>query len=174
MVAEALNGDAILVDGDQGIVHLRPEETVAPRLPRQDRHQAEAQKRYASLRNLPVGSHAAIVARALAIPLVINASRVVAEALNGDAILVDGDQGIVHLRPEETVAHAGRQPGLGARVKPFQLARDLQRQFPRRGNRQRARRPDRSSEPRSIWSRNRPGVPTTICAPRSSARRSVR
>jgi phosphotransferase system, enzyme I, PtsP len=55
-----------------------------------------------------VGSHAAIVARALAIPLVINASRVVAEALNGDAILVDGDQGIVHLRPEETVARAFR------------------------------------------------------------------
>ncbi|MFN4192239.1 MAG: phosphoenolpyruvate--protein phosphotransferase [Tabrizicola sp.] len=55
-----------------------------------------------------VGSHAAIVARALAIPLVINASRVVAEALNGDPILVDGDQGIVHLRPEETVARAFR------------------------------------------------------------------
>lgn len=55
-----------------------------------------------------VGSHAAIVARALAIPLVINATRVVAEALNGDAILVDGDQGIVHLRPEETVARAFR------------------------------------------------------------------
>lgn len=55
-----------------------------------------------------VGSHAAIVARALAIPLVINADRVLAEALNGDAILVDGDQGIVHLRPEETVARAFR------------------------------------------------------------------
>ncbi|WP_137112734.1 phosphoenolpyruvate--protein phosphotransferase [Rhodobacter sp. SY28-1] len=55
-----------------------------------------------------VGSHAAIVARALAIPLVINASRVVAEALNGDHILVDGDQGIVHLRPEEAVARAFR------------------------------------------------------------------
>jgi phosphotransferase system, enzyme I, PtsP len=55
-----------------------------------------------------VGSHAAIVARALAIPLVVNASRVVAEALNGDPILVDGDQGIVHLRPEETVARAFR------------------------------------------------------------------
>ncbi|MFN3992789.1 MAG: phosphoenolpyruvate--protein phosphotransferase [Tabrizicola flagellatus] len=55
-----------------------------------------------------VGSHAAIVARALAIPLVINAHRVVAEALNGDPILVDGDQGIVHLRPEETVARAFR------------------------------------------------------------------
>ncbi|MGL4279955.1 MAG: phosphoenolpyruvate--protein phosphotransferase, partial [Albidovulum sp.] len=55
-----------------------------------------------------VGSHAAIVARALAIPLVINADRIVAEALNGDPILVDGDQGIVHLRPEETVARAFR------------------------------------------------------------------
>ena len=55
-----------------------------------------------------VGSHAAIVARALAIPLVINADRVVNEALNGDHILVDGDQGIVHLRPEETVARAFR------------------------------------------------------------------
>jgi phosphotransferase system, enzyme I, PtsP len=55
-----------------------------------------------------VGSHAAIVARALAIPLVIHADRIVTEALNGDPILVDGDQGIVHLRPEETVARAFR------------------------------------------------------------------
>ncbi|WP_136683852.1 phosphoenolpyruvate--protein phosphotransferase [Falsirhodobacter xinxiangensis] len=55
-----------------------------------------------------VGSHAAIVARALAIPLVIHAERITAEALNGDPILVDGDQGIVHLRPEENVARAFR------------------------------------------------------------------
>jgi phosphotransferase system enzyme I (PtsP) len=55
-----------------------------------------------------VGSHAAIVARALAIPLVINASRITTEALNGDFILVDGDQGVVHLRPEDTVASAFR------------------------------------------------------------------
>ena len=55
-----------------------------------------------------VGSHAAIVARALAIPLVIHAERIASEALNGDRILVDGDQGIVHLRPEETVAAAFR------------------------------------------------------------------
>jgi phosphotransferase system enzyme I (PtsP) len=55
-----------------------------------------------------VGSHAAIVARALAIPLVIHAGRITSEALNGDHILVDGDQGIVHLRPEETVARAFR------------------------------------------------------------------
>ena len=55
-----------------------------------------------------VGSHAAIVARALAIPLVIHAERIKSEALNGDPILVDGDQGIVHLRPEETVTRAFR------------------------------------------------------------------
>ncbi len=55
-----------------------------------------------------VGSHAAIVARALAIPLVIHADRVTTEALNGDPILVDGEQGIVHLRPEESVSSAFR------------------------------------------------------------------
>ncbi len=55
-----------------------------------------------------VGSHAAIVARALAIPLVIHAKGITTEALNGDPILVDGDQGIVHLRPEDTVASAFR------------------------------------------------------------------
>jgi phosphotransferase system enzyme I (PtsP) len=55
-----------------------------------------------------VGSHAAIVARALAIPLVIHARKITTEALNGDAILVDGDQGTVHLRPEESVAAAFR------------------------------------------------------------------
>ncbi|WP_121634170.1 phosphoenolpyruvate--protein phosphotransferase [Tropicibacter alexandrii] len=53
-----------------------------------------------------VGSHAAIVARALAIPLVIHAERITNEALNGDFILVDGDQGIVHLRPDESVSNA--------------------------------------------------------------------
>ena len=55
-----------------------------------------------------VGSHAAIVARALAIPLVINAKRIATEALNGDLVLVNGEQGIVHLRPEDTVASAFR------------------------------------------------------------------
>ncbi len=55
-----------------------------------------------------VGSHAAIVARALAIPLLINANRITTEALNGDHIMLDGEQGIVHLRPEEAVAEAFR------------------------------------------------------------------
>ena len=55
-----------------------------------------------------VGSHATIVARALAIPLIIRAKNITTEALNGDRILVDGDQGIVHLRPDEMVANAFR------------------------------------------------------------------
>ncbi|WP_224825209.1 phosphoenolpyruvate--protein phosphotransferase [Cognatishimia sp. MH4019] len=55
-----------------------------------------------------VGSHAAIVARALAIPLVIHASKITTEALNGDNVMVDGEQGIVHLRPDDTVVTAFR------------------------------------------------------------------
>ncbi|MCC5987974.1 MAG: phosphoenolpyruvate--protein phosphotransferase [Pararhodobacter sp.] len=55
-----------------------------------------------------VGSHAAVVARALAIPLVVHAARITTEALNGDAIIVDGDEGVVHLRPDDAVASAFR------------------------------------------------------------------
>ena len=55
-----------------------------------------------------VGSHATIVARAWAIPLIINATKVTTEALNGDHVMVDGDQGLVHLRPDDTVVNAFR------------------------------------------------------------------
>jgi len=53
-----------------------------------------------------VGSHATIVARALAIPLVIHAQGITANALSGDEVIVDGEQGIVHLRPEDSVRKA--------------------------------------------------------------------
>ena len=56
-----------------------------------------------------VGSHAAIVARALAIPLVVHAGRITNDALNGDHIMVDGEQGIVHLRADDRVASAFRE-----------------------------------------------------------------
>ena len=56
-----------------------------------------------------VGSHAAIVARSLAIPLVIQAKKITREALSGDPILVDGQTGSVHLRPDDTVATAFRE-----------------------------------------------------------------
>ena len=53
-----------------------------------------------------VSSHAVIVARALAIPLVVQAEKATREALDGDQILVDGDSGVVHLRPEDSVRAA--------------------------------------------------------------------
>ena len=55
-----------------------------------------------------VGSHAAIVARAWAIPLIIHAEGIATEALNGDHVMLDGDEGIVHLRPDDTVVGAFR------------------------------------------------------------------
>jgi len=55
-----------------------------------------------------VGSHAAIVARALAIPLVVRAGRITTEALNGDHVMIDGDQATVHLRPDDSVVTAFR------------------------------------------------------------------
>ncbi|WP_299415128.1 phosphoenolpyruvate--protein phosphotransferase [uncultured Sulfitobacter sp.] len=55
-----------------------------------------------------VGSHAAIVARALAIPLIVHAGRITNEALNGDHVMVDGEQGVVHLRPDDMVVTAFR------------------------------------------------------------------
>ena len=55
-----------------------------------------------------VASHAAIVARAWAIPLIVHAGPVSAEALNGDLILIDGEHGIVHLRPEDAVIESFR------------------------------------------------------------------
>jgi len=55
-----------------------------------------------------VGSHAAIVARALAIPLIVHAGQITNDALNGDHVMVDGEQGVVHLRPDDNVAAAFR------------------------------------------------------------------
>ncbi|MEM1273171.1 MAG: phosphoenolpyruvate--protein phosphotransferase [Pseudomonadota bacterium] len=79
-----------------------------------------------------VGSHAAIVARALAIPLVIQAGRITTEALNGDAILVDGDQALVHLRPEDTVKRAfiDKLAMQAEAQKRFASIRDLPAQTP--------------------------------------------
>ncbi len=56
-----------------------------------------------------VGSHAAVIARAWAIPLIVHAGRdITLEALNGDHVMIDGDQGLVHLRPDESVISAFR------------------------------------------------------------------
>ncbi len=46
-----------------------------------------------------VTSHVVIVARAMGVPIVGQAAGIVALAENGDAIIIDGDDGKVHLRP---------------------------------------------------------------------------
>lgn len=51
-------------------------------------------------------SHATIVARALDIPLVVQAGRCAREANQGDLTIVNGDQGHVHFRPRNDVVSA--------------------------------------------------------------------
>ncbi|MEL6337894.1 MAG: phosphoenolpyruvate--protein phosphotransferase, partial [Pseudomonadota bacterium] len=53
-----------------------------------------------------VSSHAAIVARAVDIPMIVQAERITRDANPADRIVVDGDQGRVHLRPEPSVQSA--------------------------------------------------------------------
>jgi len=48
-----LNGDRILVDGDQGIVHLRPDDMVANAFRDKIAMEAEAQERYSAIRDDP-------------------------------------------------------------------------------------------------------------------------
>ncbi|MEM6971501.1 MAG: phosphoenolpyruvate--protein phosphotransferase [Pseudomonadota bacterium] len=56
-----------------------------------------------------VSSHAAIVARAIDIPMVIGCERVTRDANPADRLVVDGDQGRVHMRPEASVLTAFRE-----------------------------------------------------------------
>ncbi len=55
------------------------------------------------------GGHAAIVARALNIPLAVGLRGLISKVENGDPIIVDGDVGRVLVRPESSVAHAYRE-----------------------------------------------------------------
>jgi len=54
-------------------------------------------------------SHAAIVARALALPMVVQVERITRDANPGDRIVVDGDIGRVDLRPEAGILDAFRE-----------------------------------------------------------------
>ena len=56
-----------------------------------------------------LSSHAAIVARALNIPMVVQVDRITRDANPGDRIVVDGDTARVHLRPEASVVAAFRE-----------------------------------------------------------------
>ncbi|MEM7506620.1 MAG: phosphoenolpyruvate--protein phosphotransferase [Pseudomonadota bacterium] len=53
-----------------------------------------------------LSSHASIVARAMALPMVIQAERITRDVNPGDSIVVDATEGRVHLRPETSVRNA--------------------------------------------------------------------
>ncbi|MEM7211462.1 MAG: phosphoenolpyruvate--protein phosphotransferase, partial [Pseudomonadota bacterium] len=50
-----------------------------------------------------LSSHAAIVARALSVPMVVQAKRITRDTRNGDRIAIDGDLGRIDLRPDATM-----------------------------------------------------------------------
>ncbi|HSF96535.1 MAG TPA: phosphoenolpyruvate--protein phosphotransferase [Thermohalobaculum sp.] len=56
-----------------------------------------------------LSSHATIVARALAIPTVVQAERITRDANPGDRIVVDGREGRVDLRPEGSILDAFKE-----------------------------------------------------------------
>ncbi len=55
-----------------------------------------------------IGSHVTIIARAMAIPLLIHVEGITTEALNGDQVFVDGERGVAYLRPGAEIADAFR------------------------------------------------------------------
>lgn len=71
-------------------------------------------------------SHVAIVARALGIPTVGRADAVVSLSENGDAIVVDGETGEIHLRPGNDVvlAYAEKVQFRAERQERYRLLRD--------------------------------------------------
>jgi len=71
-------------------------------------------------------THATIVARAIGIPTVGRAGNVVSLVDNGDAIIVDGEMGEVHLRPNADVeaAYAEKVRFRARRQEQYRLVRD--------------------------------------------------
>ena len=53
-----------------------------------------------------VGAHATIIARSMAIPLLIHVNGITSESLNGDTICIDAENGHAHLRPDDLVQAA--------------------------------------------------------------------
>ncbi len=74
-----------------------------------------------------ISSHAAIVARAMDVPLIVQAVGVTREAESGDPMIVNGDQGHIHIRPREDVVTAYEEKlSLRAQEKAsFAALRDL-------------------------------------------------
>jgi len=73
------------------------------------------------------GGHTAIVAEGLAIPAVVGVGSFLADVSGGDQVIIDGDQGLVILRPDEETLARYRQEAEAGRNRAVQLEslRDL-------------------------------------------------
>jgi len=69
-------------------------------------------------------SHVVIVARAMGIPVVGQGKGAVSMSENGDAVIVDGDEGIIHLRPQSDLEKAYAEK-VRFRARRQQLYREL-------------------------------------------------
>lgn len=78
------------------------------------------------LEEVATSSHAAIVARGLGIPTVGAIDGLLTQVSRGDTIIVDGEDGRVHLRPDEDLlkAYANRRSVLSERQAAFAALRD--------------------------------------------------
>lgn len=77
------------------------------------------------LEEVATSSHAAIVARGLGIPAIGGIDGLLTHVSRGDTVIVDGENGMVHVRPDESLvaAHNTRQTLLGERQAAFQVQR---------------------------------------------------
>ncbi|MEE2681320.1 MAG: phosphoenolpyruvate--protein phosphotransferase [Planctomycetota bacterium] len=66
-------------------------------------------------------SHTSIIARALQIPSVVGCHALTNTTQDGDQVIVDGEQGIVLVRPEDSVVHSFEERQVDQRAKQLQL-----------------------------------------------------
>ncbi len=91
-------------DGGEGRVAPPGSILVASRIgPAELLEYRDAQLAGIALEEAGAGSHAAIVARAIGIPAVGGLTGLVTRAEDGDFMIIDGDGGVVHIRPEAEI-----------------------------------------------------------------------
>ncbi|MEL6259348.1 MAG: putative PEP-binding protein, partial [Pseudomonadota bacterium] len=78
------------------------------------------------LEEVGASSHAAIVARALGLPTLGDVDGVTTSLENGDMAIIDAEDGVVHVRPDEHLqaAYAERAAVIGQRNKRYRALRD--------------------------------------------------
>ena len=116
--------DEIATNGESG--SDEPEVLVARRLgPAELLDYGKAGLAAIILEEVATSSHAAIVARGMGIPTIGGIDGLLTHVSNGDTVIVDGEEGNVHLRPDDALlrAYETRRTLLGERQAVFQALR---------------------------------------------------